>query len=70
MLKIYFVLRTQTRGGGSGALFCNSVVSVGKDRESLYNLIAVLDVRKAGLTPMQAENAADSIPNPAGSVCA
>ena len=48
MLIIYFPLRTQRRGCRSGALFCNSVASVGKsgDRESLYNLVDVLGIRK------------------------
>ena len=48
MNKVDFLLRTRTRGGGSEALFCDSVASVGKSGnwESLYNLIAVLDVQK------------------------
>ena len=39
---------TQTRGGGSGALFLQfcSLVGQSGDQESFYNLIAVSDVRK------------------------
>ena len=58
MLKIYFLLRraTQTKEGEPGALFCDSVASVGKSGDWAWESLVVLD---AGLTrsdPMLTEN--------------
>ena len=60
MLKIYFLLRraTQTKEGEPGALFCDSVASVGKSGDWARESLVVLNL-DAGLTrsdPMQTEN--------------